>query len=174
MEENVDLLFIGTRLVKEERLVPDVIEETAELDATANDIPRETFDVKGYSTFYFISSSGNVVQYDGDRTKDDMVDFIQKHRNTVAKQRSYEVGTGSSYIHAHSFTLRCFLQKNSPSMKIIFSPAKTKMTNRGGSSSSPLHNVLKQIGGLKSLNSSRWYMWLEFRCSRGSIRKYQS
>ncbi|XP_073141835.1 protein disulfide-isomerase [Henckelia pumila] len=65
---------------------PDVI--IAKIDATTNDIPRETFDVKGYPTLYFKSCSGNVVQYDGDRTKEDMIEFIQKHRDTVAKQGS--------------------------------------------------------------------------------------
>ncbi|EYU22977.1 hypothetical protein ABFS82_03G097800 [Erythranthe guttata] len=60
----------------------------AKIDATANDIPQDTFDVKGYPTLYFRSSTGNLLQYDGDRTKQDMIDFIQKNRATVAKQES--------------------------------------------------------------------------------------
>ncbi|KAK4481304.1 hypothetical protein RD792_012189 [Penstemon davidsonii] len=60
----------------------------AKLDATANDIPRETFDVKGYPTLYFKSSTGNVLQYDGDRTKEAIIDYIQKNRATVAKEDS--------------------------------------------------------------------------------------
>ncbi|KAI3464524.1 hypothetical protein Pfo_021187 [Paulownia fortunei] len=60
----------------------------AKIDATANDIPQDTFDVKGYPTLYFRSSTGNLLQYDGDRTKQDIIDFIQKNQATVAKQES--------------------------------------------------------------------------------------
>ncbi|KAK6132354.1 hypothetical protein DH2020_033914 [Rehmannia glutinosa] len=60
----------------------------AKIDATANDIPQDTFEVKGYPTLYFRSATGNLLQYDGDRTKQDMIDFIQKNRATVAKQES--------------------------------------------------------------------------------------
>ncbi|KAL6563414.1 Thioredoxin-like domain [Orobanche gracilis] len=52
----------------------------AKIDATANDLPPGTFDVKGYPTLYFRSSTGNLMQYDGDRTKDDMIEFIKKNR----------------------------------------------------------------------------------------------
>lgn len=30
---------------------------------------------------YFRSASGNVVQYDGNRTKEDIIDFIEKNRS---------------------------------------------------------------------------------------------
>lgn len=30
---------------------------------------------------YFSSASGNLVQYDGGRTKEDIIDFIQKHKD---------------------------------------------------------------------------------------------
>ncbi|OAY58285.1 protein disulfide-isomerase [Manihot esculenta] len=53
----------------------------AKFDATANDVPNDTFDVKGYPTVYFRSASGNVVQYDGNRTKEDIIDFIEKNRS---------------------------------------------------------------------------------------------
>lgn len=53
----------------------------AKLDATANDIPNETFDVEGYPTLYFRSSSGKISQYDGNRTKEDIIDFIEKNRD---------------------------------------------------------------------------------------------
>ncbi|KAI9074806.1 hypothetical protein K1719_043230 [Acacia pycnantha] len=52
----------------------------AKLDATANDIPSETFDVQGYPTLYFRSSNGQISQYDGNRTKEDIIDFIEKNR----------------------------------------------------------------------------------------------
>lgn len=53
-------------------------------DATANDIPSGTFDVKGYPTLYFRSATGDQLLYDGDRTKDDIIDFIKKNRAAVA------------------------------------------------------------------------------------------
>ncbi|GAB4844164.1 disulfide-isomerase [Ancistrocladus abbreviatus] len=65
---------------------PDVL--IAKLDATANDIPQDSFDVKGYPTLYFRSSSGKIVQYDGDRTKEDIIDFIQKNRDPTTHQSS--------------------------------------------------------------------------------------
>ncbi|KAJ9673596.1 hypothetical protein PVL29_023264 [Vitis rotundifolia] len=58
----------------------------AKLDATANDIPNDTFDVKGYPTLYFKSASGNVAQYEGDRSKEDIIEFIQKNRDKAAQQ----------------------------------------------------------------------------------------
>ncbi|KAF8404076.1 hypothetical protein HHK36_008953 [Tetracentron sinense] len=58
----------------------------AKLDATANDIPRDTFDVKGYPTLYFKSASGNLSQYDGGRKKEDIIDFIQKNRDKTIQQ----------------------------------------------------------------------------------------
>lgn len=62
-----------------------VISSTVKIqDATANDIPSDVFDVKGYPTLYFRSASGNLSQYDGDRTKDDMIEFIQKNRDKTA------------------------------------------------------------------------------------------
>ncbi|XP_073021162.1 protein disulfide isomerase-like 1-2 [Primulina eburnea] len=53
-------------------------------DATVNDIPSDTFDVQRYPTQYLRSSSGNLLPYDGERTKEDIVDFIQKNRDSHA------------------------------------------------------------------------------------------
>ncbi|MGI4297497.1 thioredoxin domain-containing protein, partial [Klebsiella pneumoniae] len=58
----------------------------AKIDGTANDIPSDVFDVKGYPTLYFRSASGNLSQYDGDRTKEAIIDFIQKNRDTATQQ----------------------------------------------------------------------------------------
>ncbi|KAL5559636.1 hypothetical protein UlMin_035847 [Ulmus minor] len=65
---------------------PDVV--IAKLDATANDIPTDTFDVQGYPTLYFRSASGNLSQYDGDRTKEEIIAFIEKNRDKTEKQES--------------------------------------------------------------------------------------
>ncbi|KAA8547045.1 hypothetical protein F0562_003474 [Nyssa sinensis] len=57
----------------------------AKLDATANDIPNDTFDVQGYPTLYFKSASGNLLQYDGDRTKEDIIEFIKKNQDKTSQ-----------------------------------------------------------------------------------------
>ncbi|KAF3537470.1 hypothetical protein F2Q69_00020926 [Brassica cretica] len=61
---------------------PSVI--IAKLDATANDIPSEPFDVKGFPTIYFRSVSGTVVAYEGNRTKEDFISFIEKNKPTTS------------------------------------------------------------------------------------------
>ncbi|XP_010538989.1 PREDICTED: protein disulfide-isomerase-like [Tarenaya hassleriana] len=57
----------------------------AKLDATANDFPGDKFEVKGYPTLYFKSGSGKIVQYEGDRTKDDIIKFIHSNRDKAAE-----------------------------------------------------------------------------------------
>ncbi|KAJ4700700.1 Protein disulfide-isomerase [Melia azedarach] len=59
---------------------PDVV--IAKFDATANDLPAGgDFDVQGYPTLYFRSASGKIVPYDGNRTKEDIIEFIEKNRD---------------------------------------------------------------------------------------------
>ncbi|KAL4333677.1 hypothetical protein GQ457_07G022910 [Hibiscus cannabinus] len=60
----------------------------AKLDATANDIVDESFDVRGYPTIYFRSSSGNITPYEGDRTKEDIINFIDQNRDKTVQQES--------------------------------------------------------------------------------------
>ncbi|KAG4200792.1 hypothetical protein ERO13_A05G236000v2 [Gossypium hirsutum] len=60
----------------------------AKLDATANDIVGENFDVRGYPTIYFRSTSGNITPYEGNRTKEDIINFIEKNRDKTAQQES--------------------------------------------------------------------------------------
>ncbi|KAL2504687.1 Protein disulfide isomerase-like 1-2 [Abeliophyllum distichum] len=60
----------------------------AKLDATANDVPVDTFDVQGFPTLYFRSASGNLLSYEGKRTKEDIIDFIQKNRDKPAEANS--------------------------------------------------------------------------------------
>ncbi|GER49179.1 protein disulfide-isomerase [Striga asiatica] len=63
-------------------------ENDPDIDATANDIPRDIFEVKGYPTLCFRSSTGNIVRYEGNRTKEDLIDFINKNRASLTKQES--------------------------------------------------------------------------------------
>lgn len=56
----------------------------AKFDATANDYPTGTFNVEGYPTMYFKSASGKIVAYEGDRTKEAIIDFIEKNRDKAA------------------------------------------------------------------------------------------
>ncbi|XP_060214393.1 protein disulfide-isomerase [Lycium barbarum] len=58
----------------------------AKIDATANDIPQGTFEVQGYPTLYFKSASGKISLHEGDRTKEGIIDFIQKNRDKAAEQ----------------------------------------------------------------------------------------
>ncbi|MED6123471.1 disulfide-isomerase [Stylosanthes scabra] len=58
----------------------------AKLDATANDIPSESFDVQGYPTVYFKSASGKISPYEGDRTKEDIIQFIEKNRDKTGQE----------------------------------------------------------------------------------------
>ncbi|CAN8312856.1 unnamed protein product [Cochlearia groenlandica] len=62
----------------------------AKLDATANDFPHDTFDVKGFPTIYFRSASGKTVVYEGDRTKEDIISFIDKNKDTAGESKTEE------------------------------------------------------------------------------------
>ncbi|XP_057446025.1 protein disulfide-isomerase-like [Lotus japonicus] len=64
----------------------------AKFDATANDVPTESFEVQGYPTLYFISSSGKISPYDGGRTKEDIIQFIENSRDKKSTQIEEEQG----------------------------------------------------------------------------------
>lgn len=57
-------------------------------DATANDITTKSFDVQGFPTLYLRSASGKLFQYDGDRTKEDLIDFIKKNKDSPTQKDS--------------------------------------------------------------------------------------
>lgn len=61
---------------------PDVV--IAKMDATANDVPSN-FKVEGYPTLYFVTPSGKLISYEGGRTKEDIVEFIQNNRDAPAE-----------------------------------------------------------------------------------------
>lgn len=67
---------------------PDVV--IAKFDATANDVVGGSFDVKGYPTLYFRSASGKLVQYDGDRTKEAIIEFIEKNKDSAVQETVQE------------------------------------------------------------------------------------
>jgi protein disulfide-isomerase A1 len=57
----------------------------AKIDATANDIPSDKFEVRGFPTLYFYQhKSGKVIKYEGDRTEQSFYDFIAKNRSDAA------------------------------------------------------------------------------------------
>ncbi|KGN47715.1 protein disulfide-isomerase [Cucumis sativus] len=62
---------------------PDVV--IAKFDATANDIAVGDFEVQGYPTLYFRSASGKLVEYNGDRSKEDIINFIETNRDKTAE-----------------------------------------------------------------------------------------
>ncbi|KAM3367550.1 hypothetical protein ACQJBY_016247 [Aegilops geniculata] len=56
----------------------------AKMDGTANDIPTD-FAVEGYPALYFYSSSGgDLLTYDGQRTAEEIINFIKKNRGAKA------------------------------------------------------------------------------------------
>lgn len=54
-------------------------------DATENDIPSDNFEVQGYPTLYFKSTSGILLKYDENKTKEEIIDFIQKNRDQTVR-----------------------------------------------------------------------------------------
>lgn len=49
--------------------------------------------MKGFPTIYFRSASGNVVLYEGDRTKEDFISFIDKNKDTAGETKAEEKTT---------------------------------------------------------------------------------
>lgn len=48
----------------------------------------EKFKVQGYPTLYLKSASGKIVEYEGDRTKEDIIEFIKKNKDSATQQES--------------------------------------------------------------------------------------
>lgn len=54
----------------------------AKIDATANDILSERFEVKGFPTLYFYKhATDELLKYEGERSEAAIIDFIEKNRS---------------------------------------------------------------------------------------------
>lgn len=71
---------LATKLKKEDGVV------IAKIDATANDFPRDQFEVKGYPTIFFKPAGKKAVLYEGGREVDDMLKFIKSKAKTMKKK----------------------------------------------------------------------------------------
>ncbi|GAA0161450.1 chaperone [Lithospermum erythrorhizon] len=94
--KNVLLEFTSSRSLKRDKF-GSILEEIAasfrhdgddeimiaRLDSDKNDAPTENFEFIPFATLYFASASGRVLPYKGDNTKEDIIDFIQKNRDTM-------------------------------------------------------------------------------------------
>uniref|UniRef100_M0ZYC3 Protein disulfide isomerase n=1 Tax=Solanum tuberosum TaxID=4113 RepID=M0ZYC3_SOLTU len=67
-------------------------------DATANDLPKGDFDVQGFPTMYFRSASGNLSQYNGERTKEAIIEFIENNRDKPAQSDSAKVDSAKDEL----------------------------------------------------------------------------
>mmetsp|Transcript_2672 Transcript_2672/g.7943 ORF Transcript_2672/g.7943 Transcript_2672/m.7943 type:complete len:497 (+) Transcript_2672:181-1671(+) len=57
----------------------------AKMDATANDVPDpKKFKVAGFPTLKFVKADGEVVDYEGDRSEESLLDFVNSHADTKA------------------------------------------------------------------------------------------
>merc|ERR1711907_104916 len=57
----------------------------AKIDGTQNDILDDRFDVRGYPALFFMNSEGKVESYNGGRTLDDMLKYIEEHKTPVSE-----------------------------------------------------------------------------------------
>lgn len=60
----------------------------AKFDASANDVPSDSFNVQGFPTMFFITKNKEIVQYNGGRSKEDIIEFIEKNRSEKHKSES--------------------------------------------------------------------------------------
>lgn len=56
----------------------------AKIDGTENDIPSDLFEVQGFPTLYLRSVTGSLSRFEGNRTKEAIIEFIQTNRGTLA------------------------------------------------------------------------------------------
>ena len=74
----------------------------AKMDATLNDLPEDTpYQVSGFPTIKLVKADNTVLDYNGERTVDDFVTFLQTNAVHGSKIDFSKVGNGGSE-HAHS------------------------------------------------------------------------
>lgn len=78
----------------------------AKMDATANDLPVNTpYQVNGFPTIKLVKADNTVVDYNGDRSLDDFVKFLQQNavngKKIVLGNASTEKAAGHDHDHAH-------------------------------------------------------------------------
>lgn len=59
-------------------------------DATANDIPKDKFDVSGYPTLFFVDATGKISLYEGKREKKDIISFIDSNKVEIPSNDTLE------------------------------------------------------------------------------------
>ncbi|XP_057540671.1 protein disulfide-isomerase-like [Amaranthus tricolor] len=62
----------------------------AKYDKSANDIPSGAFEVQGFPIMYFIKKNGEIIKYDGGRTKEDLISFIEEHKSDKKSKSEVE------------------------------------------------------------------------------------
>lgn len=79
-----DYLALGKKYKAEKNLV------IAKMDATANDVPNESYKVEGFPTIYFAPSNSKqspVKLEGGDRTVEGLSKFLEKHATKLSQKR---------------------------------------------------------------------------------------
>jgi protein disulfide-isomerase A1 len=66
-------------------------------DGTANDIPTDLA-VEGYPTIYFYSTTGDLYNYNGGRTAEDIISFIKKNKGPRAGAVDEVTQTGAGAV----------------------------------------------------------------------------
>lgn len=75
----------------------------AKMDATANDVTDDRFEVKGFPSLYFVSDKGEVKKYESGRSLDDLqVRLVCIMRSTCLEHGPMH---GSLKLDRHSFCL---------------------------------------------------------------------
>lgn len=69
----------------------------AKMDGTANDIPTDLV-VEGYPTIYFYSTTGDLYNYNGGRTAEDIISFIKKNKGPRAGAVDEVTQTGAGAV----------------------------------------------------------------------------
>ena len=73
---------VGEHFASNENLI------LAKMDSTANDVPSKEYSVKGFPTLYYKQATGAVISYNGDRSKENLIEFVNKHSTSQPASHS--------------------------------------------------------------------------------------